>query len=50
MCPAWPVCEALDGRIPVWRDSSHYSADDLIKHRAQIWDLLRRTGFFDQAR
>jgi peptidoglycan/LPS O-acetylase OafA/YrhL len=49
MCPAWPVCDALDGRIPVWRDAGHYSADDLIKHRAEIWDLLHGSGFFDQA-
>ena len=49
MCPAWPVCDALDGRIPVWRDGGHYSADDLIKHRKEIWDLLRGSGFFDAA-
>ena len=49
MCPAWPVCDPLDGRIPVWRDSGHYSADDLIRHRGQIWDLLRGSGFFDGA-
>jgi peptidoglycan/LPS O-acetylase OafA/YrhL len=49
MCPAWPVCEALDGRIPVWRDGGHYSADDLVKHRAEIWALLHGSGFFDRA-
>ena len=49
MCPAWPVCDSLDGRIPVWRDAGHYTSEDLIKHRAEIWDLLRHTGFFGQA-
>ncbi len=49
MCPAWPVCEPLDGRIPVWRDAGHYTADDLIKHRAEIWDLLHGSGFFGRA-
>ena len=49
MCPAWPVCEPLLGRIPVWRDGGHYSADALIKHRTEIWDLLEQSGFFDDA-
>jgi peptidoglycan/LPS O-acetylase OafA/YrhL len=49
MCPAWPVCDPLDGRIPVWRDGGHYSADDLIRHRGEIWDLLHGSGFFDRA-
>ena len=49
MCPAWPVCEPLDGRIPVWRDAGHYTADDLIKHRAEIWGLLHGSGFFGRA-
>lgn len=49
MCPAWPVCEPLLGRIPVWRDGGHYSADALIKHRREIWDLLQPSGFFDAA-
>jgi hypothetical protein len=49
MCPAWPVCESLDGRIPVWRDAGHYTSEDLIKHRTEIWDLLRGTGFFGRA-
>jgi peptidoglycan/LPS O-acetylase OafA/YrhL len=49
MCPAWPVCDPLIGRIPVWRDAGHYTAGALIKHRAEIWDQLHGTGFFDQA-
>jgi peptidoglycan/LPS O-acetylase OafA/YrhL len=49
MCPAWPVCDALDGRIPVWRDGGHYSADDLVRHRGEIWHLLLGSGFFDGA-
>ena len=49
MCPAWPVCDPLIGRIPVWHDAGHYTAEALIRHRAEIWDQLRGSGFFDGA-
>jgi hypothetical protein len=49
MCPAWPVCDSIEGRIPVWRDTVHYSANALILHKDEIWDLLLATGYFDQA-
>ena len=49
MCPAWPVCDSIEGRIPVWRDSGHYSGDALIRHREEIWELLQGTGSFDDA-
>jgi hypothetical protein len=49
MCPAWPVCDSMEGRIPVWRDTHHYSADALIKHKDEIWDRFLATGFFDEA-
>ena len=49
MCPAWPVCDPIEGRIPVWRDSAHYSADALVLRKDEIWDLFLKTGYFDAA-
>ncbi len=45
MCSAWPVCSALDGDVPVWRDSQHFTSKALMKHRSGIWRLLSGTGF-----
>jgi hypothetical protein len=47
MCPAWPVCEPMMGRIPVWRDEGHYSAEALISKKDQIWERLAGTGFLE---
>ena len=46
MCPAWPVCDPMLGRIPVWRDDGHYSTGILLARRAAIWDRLVETGEF----
>ncbi|MET1060629.1 MAG: acyltransferase family protein [Nocardioides sp.] len=47
MCPSAPVCDAMLGRIPVWRDAIHYSPAILESRRAQIWEALRDSGAFD---
>ncbi len=46
MCSAWPVCEPMVGRTPVWRDEGHYSTGALLEQRAGIWDRLVATGYF----
>jgi peptidoglycan/LPS O-acetylase OafA/YrhL len=45
MCPAWPLCDAMQGRIPIWRDGGHYSSDALRAHSAGIWKVLDSTNF-----
>ncbi len=46
MCPAWPVCEPMIDRTPVWRDAGHYSTEALLEQRAKIWERLVATGHF----
>lgn len=44
LCPGWPVCAALDGDVPVWRDQTHYTTALLEKYREQIWAEITGTG------
>ncbi len=47
MCPAAPVCDAMLGRIPVWRDKYHYSPAILDSRQTEIWDALQASGAFE---
>ena len=47
MCPAAPVCDAMLGRIPVWRDKYHFSPAILDSRRAEIWEALQASGAFE---
>ena len=47
MCPSAPVCDAMLGRIPVWRDSVHYSPAILESRSAEIWKALQDSGAFE---
>ena len=47
MCPSAPVCDAMLGRIPVWRDSLHYSPGILESRSDQVWDAFLATGAFE---
>jgi peptidoglycan/LPS O-acetylase OafA/YrhL len=47
MCPSAPVCDAILGRIPVWRDAIHYSPAILESRSAQIWAALQDSGAFE---
>ena len=49
MCPAWPVCEPLFGRVPVWRDGVHFHPQAVFRQRDLVWERLVSTGAFDQA-
>ena len=46
MCPSAPVCDAMLGKIPVWRDAVHYSPAILESREAQIWQAHRGLGRF----
>ena len=47
MCPSAPVCDAMLGRIPVWRDNKHYSPAILESRSGEIWAALQASGAFD---
>ena len=47
MCPSAPVCDAMLGRIPVWRDNKHYSPAILESRSGEIWAALQDSGAFD---
>ncbi len=47
MCPSAPVCDAMLGRIPVWRDTVHYSPAILESRSAEIWKALQDSGAFE---
>ncbi|WP_372727153.1 acyltransferase family protein [Nocardioides sp.] len=49
MCPAWPVCDPMLGRIPVWRDGVHFHPRALVRKRDAIWEKLTATGAFEPA-
>ena len=46
MCPSAPVCDAILGQIPVWRDPVHYSPAILESRSAEIWEALQDSGAF----
>jgi hypothetical protein len=47
MCPSAPVCDAMLGKIPVWRDSVHYSPAILESRSAEIWRAIQDSGAFE---
>ena len=47
MCPSAPVCDAMLGKIPVWRDSVHYSPAILESRSAEIWQAIQDSGAFE---
>ncbi|QWF24429.1 acyltransferase [Nocardioides sp. LMS-CY] len=47
MCPAAPVCDPMDGDIPVWKDRKHYTPRALDLHRDEIWQALLDSGAFE---
>ena len=47
MCPSAPVCDAMLGRIPVWRDNKHYSPAILESRSGEIWAALQDSGAFE---
>jgi hypothetical protein len=47
MCPSAPVCDAMLGNIPVWRDAVHYSPAILESREAQIWQVIEESGAFE---
>ncbi len=46
-CPRGPVCDPLQGRMPVWRDPKHYTPRILMRHRADIDAAIADTGALD---
>lgn len=47
MCPAAPVCDAVQDGMPVWRDRNHYSPALIARHRVEIWSMIKQSGVFD---
>jgi hypothetical protein len=47
VCPTLPVCPALIGRTPVWRNFNHYNPAILVQDEEQIWPLIERSAVLD---
>ncbi len=48
MCPAAPLCDPLDGGIPVWLDRHHFTPAAIEAHSQEIWERLVETGSFTE--
>ena len=47
VCPTAPICDPVYKRVPVWRDTLHYTPRVLLKHRDEIWRAIEETGVLE---
>jgi peptidoglycan/LPS O-acetylase OafA/YrhL len=44
VCPHAPVCEAMIGRLNVWRNVNHFGTALLVRLRDRIWSAVEASG------